>query len=177
MLLLPPGCSCRGLGCRLLGRSWLSVHGPGSPCARPAQPQSGREALATARATGSNDATAADGGHTATEAMAALAHDLGGLVSPLHGSAPVYVGTPQPPVSSGFWAFQMGQGGRRFHPPGRAGRHAKRNDVGACRIRWRAYRGRAAAKSIEDRVFNRRLRHARLALQTIAPQAGDAEGE
>ena len=45
---------------------------------------SGRQTLAAARATRRNDATATDGFHAGTEAMAALTHDLGGLISPLH---------------------------------------------------------------------------------------------
>src|SRR6476620_5958666 len=78
-------------------RSRLSPEWPvmaDGPWARPqlretAQVRSGGQALAAAGAASGDDAAAADGGHAAAEAMAALAHDLGGLVSPLHGSAPV----------------------------------------------------------------------------------------
>jgi hypothetical protein len=50
---------------------------------------SGRKALATARTTRRNHATTADSGHARTESVATLAHDLAGLVRPLHGSSPV----------------------------------------------------------------------------------------
>ena len=50
---------------------------------------SGRKALAAAGAASGDDLAAADRFHTGAEAVAALAHDLAGLISPLHGSAPV----------------------------------------------------------------------------------------
>jgi hypothetical protein len=50
--------------------------------------RSGRQALATASAATGEHQTAADGGGTGAETVAALAHDLGGLVGALHGSSP-----------------------------------------------------------------------------------------
>jgi hypothetical protein len=50
---------------------------------------SGRKALATARTTRRNYAPTADSGHARTKSVATLAHDLAGLVRPLHGSSPV----------------------------------------------------------------------------------------
>lgn len=46
--------------------------------------RSGRKALATARAATGNNGTTTIGGHAGTETVTALAHQLGGLVSPLH---------------------------------------------------------------------------------------------
>jgi len=59
---------------------------------------SGGEALATAGAPGSNHAAAADGGHAGAETMPALAHELAGLIGPLHGFTPVLYGTDQASV-------------------------------------------------------------------------------
>jgi hypothetical protein len=50
---------------------------------------SGREALAAADAASGENLAAADGGHAGAEAVTALAHEFGGLISPLHGDAPV----------------------------------------------------------------------------------------
>jgi hypothetical protein len=47
--------------------------------------KSGAQALAAARAAGSEDLAAAGGGQTGAEAVAALAHQFRGLISPLHG--------------------------------------------------------------------------------------------
>ena len=51
--------------------------------------RSGRKALAAARAAGCNDPAAAYCRHTGAKSMTALAHDLAGLISPLHGKTPV----------------------------------------------------------------------------------------
>ena len=50
---------------------------------------SGRQLLAAARAAGGDDAATTNGGHARAEAVAALAHEFAGLISPLHGYAPV----------------------------------------------------------------------------------------
>jgi len=47
--------------------------------------KSGGEALAAANAASVEHLAAADGGHTGAKTMATLAHDLGGLIGPLHG--------------------------------------------------------------------------------------------
>ena len=51
---------------------------------------SGRKLLAATRAAGGDDATATDSGHAGAKAVAALAHEFAGLISPLHGYAPVW---------------------------------------------------------------------------------------
>jgi hypothetical protein len=61
------------------------------PRARRAE-TSGRKALAAARAAGGDDLAASHGGHAGAKTMTALAHEFGRLISPLHGSAPVYLG-------------------------------------------------------------------------------------
>jgi hypothetical protein len=46
---------------------------------------SGAQTLAAAGAAGGENLAAAGGGETGAEAVAALAHQFGGLISPLHG--------------------------------------------------------------------------------------------
>jgi hypothetical protein len=48
-------------------------------------PDSGAQTLAATRAAGGEDLAAAGGGEAGPEAMAALAHEFRGLISPLHG--------------------------------------------------------------------------------------------
>ena len=50
----------------------------------PARLHSGRQTLATARTAGSENFAAAFGGETRTEAMAALANQLAGLIGAFH---------------------------------------------------------------------------------------------
>jgi hypothetical protein len=50
-----------------------------------ASPGSGAQTLAAASAAGGEDLAAAGGGEAGTEAVAALAHQFAGLISPLHG--------------------------------------------------------------------------------------------
>ena len=57
---------------------------------------SGRQLLATTCAASGDDATATDRGHAGAEAVAALAHEFAGLISPLHGYAPVAWGQRAP---------------------------------------------------------------------------------
>jgi len=47
---------------------------------------SGAQALAAASAAGGKDLAATSGGEASAEAVAALAHQFAGLISPLHGS-------------------------------------------------------------------------------------------
>ncbi len=53
------------------------------------QKGSGRQLLAATRATGGDDLAATDRGHAGAEAVTALAHELAGLIGPLHDNAPV----------------------------------------------------------------------------------------
>ena len=73
---------------------------------------SGRKALAATRATGGDDLAAADGGHARAKTVATLAHELGGLIGPLHGYAPVCLGasTGRPDARAYYKGFTL----RRF---------------------------------------------------------------
>ena len=59
-----------------------------------ARTRSGRQLLAAAGATGGDDLAAADSGHAGAETVTALAHELGGLIGPLHRNSPKIAWAP-----------------------------------------------------------------------------------
>ena len=123
--------------------------------------RSGREALAATRATGGDDLAAADGRHAGAETVATLAHDLAGLISPLHGSSPVSVGSRGLFGPGGSKLIEV-CAGSNLRPLGQNGRARNIGRRRRMPNSLRPYSGKALAKSNGEKG-PRRLFHARAA--------------
>src|SRR5947199_6822998 len=91
-----------------LGRPRENPPGAGSAPWKARNARSGTQSLAAARAPRRNHLAAALGGHTGTKTVTTLAHQLAGLVGPLHDESP------------GGAAFSAMAGGLQFAPTLRA---------------------------------------------------------